>query len=703
MPGTQLDKIQKSGVEVSFEFDNDDTFSLKHSKDVFLLPLWRPKWAFNFIEAEQEFELLKEDDYTASLCCNLCCDADCAKCTCCGDENEEKSGDDKEQKSPRNKMRKAALSSAKKRSAHHEDDELGCCSILLSFNIFFNLHYALHIVFRLPMFYATLSLVQANSVLFRIARSVGVAMAVLFERVPIVYNLMIFISNPIFILITGLIGLLIYWLDVVTNALFFRPLVAIGLALDTGLRNSRVVEPITPNNGFKHWTESVFMDWAHAANYLVADPEGLELNSKVRDPIISPKQLLAAYSVLPPFISQTHAAEIFAPFFIQLVILWIVFWNLYIEDADEVNDTTNVRVLASAGAFLYYLIKASDSAGKFAYCVKGHSNNIFLTIDALSNVVFPYAIIPMATQVVLNSSGLEIVLNLLALDFVTTIDEELFDESVKARNNPPYCFVFRIKDLPSRRLGISRIPNAFETVLLIDVWTKKDIVEDIEGEEVTTTYWVKDKDTSQFQAKLREGEYLNQVKSLMNMENKTEANSWNACTRFAPAPKSPPSSTRKQHVDSKLNKKGGIVHAPEKMHIAVTGIPAGIGSDDIKEAIEGHSILKNLGKCSVSYLDPPRTKEDVDSTCAFKEPRGTATVFVEKPHLVPSVMGRYNHLTSKSEEVNITHPSFNKPVHVNVFPLVAAKEGRDGKEMPRLRSLFGTVLKSATNHHALTH
>jgi hypothetical protein len=131
-----------------------------------------------------------------------------------------------------------------------------------------------------------------------------------------------------------------------------------------------------------------------------------------------------------------------------LIILWIVFDALYVDNADpdDISDpTNNVRIMAALGSFLYYTRKAAESAGKFAMVARGHAGNLFLLLDWISNVLFPYFIIPMAVTVVMNASGLDIVLNLIALDFVTTIDEELFDEAVKLRVKPPYAFVFKVK------------------------------------------------------------------------------------------------------------------------------------------------------------------------------------------------------------------------------------------------------------------
>jgi len=87
----------------------------------------------------------------------------------------------------------------------------------------------------------------------------------------------------------------------------------------------------------------------------------------------------------------------------------------------------------ATGAFFYYAQKAFESAGKFTLICRGHTNNIFLMLDLVSNVIFPYFLLPLAVQIVLDSEGLDLVLNMIAIDFVTKIDEDLLDESVKFR------------------------------------------------------------------------------------------------------------------------------------------------------------------------------------------------------------------------------------------------------------------------------
>jgi len=63
-------------------------------------------------------------------------------------------------------------------------------------------------------------------------------------------------------------------------------------------------------------------DWAKAADVLINDPDDLDANGKFKDPIISPKLLLSAMSVLPNLTAQTVASEVLAPFLIQMIILW---------------------------------------------------------------------------------------------------------------------------------------------------------------------------------------------------------------------------------------------------------------------------------------------------------------------------------------------------------------------------------------------
>jgi len=199
---------------------------------------------------------------------------------------------------------------------------------------------------------------------------------------------------------------------------------------------------------------------------------------------------------------------------------------------------------------LYYLIKANESAGQFASLCKGHANNFFLGVDFLGNVGFAYLIIPMAVQVVLDSDGLDIVLNLIALDFVTEIDEELFDESVKSRCQGPYIFVFRLRDLPTRFLGIKNVGKGTEPTLVCDVYNKQKINEILDdGNSHETEYWVRDPDLSQWQATIdTEGEHIKQISQLM------ESSKWN--TRIV---------SRAPHSLSAARKRGRTINRDQSL------------------------------------------------------------------------------------------------------------------------------------------
>jgi len=104
-----------------------------------------------------------EDDYTGSLCCLFCCSQDCEKCYCCSSDETVK-----EEKLEQKKKRQR---SSKIDEFDKEPDKCQkCLTQFFSLNPFFNIHYFLHLVMNLPIFYISFTLIQTMAFLFRIVR-----------------------------------------------------------------------------------------------------------------------------------------------------------------------------------------------------------------------------------------------------------------------------------------------------------------------------------------------------------------------------------------------------------------------------------------------------------------------------------------------------------------------------------------------------
>ncbi|GAB5354796.1 hypothetical protein AAMO2058_000150100 [Amorphochlora amoebiformis] len=503
--------------------------------------------------------------------------------------------------------------------------------------------------------------------------------------------LSLFVS-PFFLTFTGVGGVIIYWSEIVINSMIFRPLIVCGIFLNVVQRNRPMVEPLVLNTEFRDWIENMFRDWAWAADSLKNDPDGIEGHGRLRDPIFSAKQTLSVLSLLPNLETQKNGSEIAAPFGIQVVVLWIVFKYLVLDNPEMEEEEYIVRELAALGAFLYYMFKATDSLGKFALLCRGHTNNLFLLIDFLGNVVFPYIIIPLAVQIVLISSGLDIVLNLIAIDFVTNIDEELFDESAKQRYKGPYCFVFSVRPVPKRFLGIWKQKTS-EHVLVVDVYRQADITERVKegGRGVlpidkVTKYWIKDTDLSQFQAKVRLGDRLNRILELKNISK------WNTQV----------SNTNGESKEEKRNTKRVKIDI-RAIHLRVTQIPVGVEIKDIRKAVDdlfegafGHY----LGS---SFLERATHSEE-NSCCDFKEIKGNASLFYSKPSSIPGVIARFQS-ENKSLLVNYSYKGNPHQARLEIFYIIPELEIQATKDIAELREVWAKVIgsnyQSAHQEHAL--
>ncbi len=689
---------------------------MKHAGDNFLIPLWRIKWAYNFIKSEEEFEDITLDQYADSVLCTYCCGRECDKCSCdwlccCRGNGNDDDNEDAKREDIGDSTADEAIELRKNATLKWQENESDCakgCNRIVTSNIFYMLHYGGHLAFRLPLYYVILCLQYITTVFQRVVRFCWI---VLYNKVSnckccgdvmtkVIQYIFVTSGSVTFLLITGPFAILLYWIDILANAIFFRPILAMGLALSIAMRNRRF-EPLQLDSKFRLWVEDVYPDWAWASSTMVSDPDGLELSSTMRNPIVSPKNLLSAFSMLPTLANQNLMSEVFGPFLIQLVILWIVFTNLYIEKADEIEDPgNNLRILAALGAFLYYTKKGYESAGKFAQIAKGHTGNIFLLLDASSNVLFPYFIIPMAVTVVLNSSGLDIVLNLLALDFVTTIDEELYEESIGQRIKMPYCFVFKVARLPVRTFGLFK-SDSDEYVLLIDVWEKVQVEERlIHGKDpITTEYWAKNEALSLFQAKLQQGPRLEEIKKLMKTVG------WNTC-RYARRVATPRASDRKtrrasQGEDAKdddmvASHAQTVTFDRTAMHLRVTDIPVGVKKSEIIAALEACPPFKSLGKCiGVSYLRPPKWGKAI-GRCqpSFKEQKGKASAFFEKPWNLPTAFAKFD--ADETCEVTIQIQDAKKPSVIKVHPLlpVTDEENSVFGDMVALKNFIEPVLEA---------
>eukprot|EP00466_Bigelowiella_natans_P002096 jgi/Bigna1/80250/fgenesh1_pg.69_\ len=345
---------------------------------------------------------------------------------------------------------------------------------------------------------------------------------------------------------------LVYFFDLLSNILLFRPIMAMGLATQVALRN-QVSEPVLLNHDLRAKIEEIFADWAWASNMLLDDPRGLDLGSTMRVPIIQPKLLLASFTMISPMVTQTLASETIIPFIMQLMIVWVIFWQLwYTTSGFEEGGYQPLNRCLATGAFFYYAQKAFESAGKFT----------------------------LICRVVLDSEGLDLVLNMIAIDFVTKIDEDLLDESVKFRCQPPYCFVFKVKFLPSRTMGLWKT-KALEPVLLVEVWSEKTVQEQIDPEKPP-----KDEDLSQFEAKLHDTKYLEIIaENIKRSETRRRARSRMARWRVK----------EKQEEFYKKRRR--------TMHLRLTNIPPGASKRHIMQALGDCEELKPLENRSTPLSD----------------------------------------------------------------------------------------------------
>jgi len=656
------------------------------------------------------FENIEEDDYIESLWCMLCCDKNCAKCVC----GREKAAneDEIELKTPRAKGDGYTI--------FGEREPTRCEKFIdrvLLLNPFYSIHYLLHLIFNLPVFFVSFTLVQLSAVTFRVARYLWLLMYDSLSRCKccgldwssVLSTLIIGSLSPLYVAISGMLGSMVYYADIIIHSLFFRPLISAGIFYNVLLRNSIQTEPIVLNSDFRGWVESVYREWAEAADILVNDPEDLDANSTFRNPIMSPKLLLTAFSVLPSIVTQKFGAEIIAPFLIQLIILWIVYTSLYEDEVDDdPSDSGLVRQLAAAGAFLYYLTKARASAGQFALLAKGHTANFFLFIDFVGNILFPYVIIPMAVQVVLTSDGIEIVLNLIALDFVTEIDEELFDESVKIRCQAPYCFRFKIRELPRRKFGILQLKER-ETVLLVDVYNKVKIKERLESDKkpVETEYWARDSDLSLFQAKLKPGPRLDAIKDAMTKSrwnrrasNESKTKSYGDMysdggeEKYAATDDKQKSRENEQKTNlSQEKRKNQAKLDTNQIHLRVYDIPDGVFEEDIKQAVENTESFKPLGRCvGISYLKKPLHWRDAGTRCRFKEIRGEASLWFENPGAIASCYAEFDVM----DQAIVARRKGKSDANLKVSLLLPTKDDdEDDGKMSEIRKLFqDTILKN---------
>eukprot|EP00467_Chlorarachnion_reptans_P004815 CAMPEP_0114522204 /NCGR_PEP_ID=MMETSP0109-20121206/20619_1 /TAXON_ID=29199 /ORGANISM="Chlorarachnion reptans, Strain CCCM449" /LENGTH=480 /DNA_ID=CAMNT_0001703409 /DNA_START=796 /DNA_END=2241 /DNA_ORIENTATION=- len=156
--------------------------------------------------------------------------------------------------------------------------------------------------------------------------------------------------------------------------------------------------------------------------------------------------------------------EVLGPFFFQLVVVWIVWRNVVFDPDIAIGGETSeqLRIFAALGAFFYYTNKASQSCETFLRIAKGHTSIIVLTVDFIANAILPYFIIPLAVFIVLDASGLDVVLNILAIEFVTEIDEQVFDDHSKERYGGPYVIVLKPRFLEKSVLGLWNDSKASE-------------------------------------------------------------------------------------------------------------------------------------------------------------------------------------------------------------------------------------------------
>jgi len=193
----------------------------------------------------------------------------------------------------------------------------------------------------------------------------------------------------------GVVGTVIYMIILLLQyPLFFlwthtfhRFFLSVGVWAKTLTRNLRFIvwcSDVAYDEEFKKRVQDAIISWANAAHiFLESDDDNVR--SRLRSSIASPEQIRRLFSwdevldALP---------DVIVLFGFQTLILFII-TDQAIKDKEDKTDAAS-RYLAVAFAIVYYLQKASKSAGRFAKVCLGHTSSLLLTIDFVSNVIYPY-------------------------------------------------------------------------------------------------------------------------------------------------------------------------------------------------------------------------------------------------------------------------------------------------------------------------
>lgn len=723
--------MARLGVEVRGEYDNDKHNSLTSLPDVFEVPIWSPTWANKILSTEAAFKSISKEEYTDSLICTACCGSDCTKFSCdwlCGDGGEDEksvaekysvSGPDdirmktmRSVESPPPRSPAAPVSPMSPRVSRTESSTRAreqfrrikmaalrtrnkakdWCARMQKISCVYSLVHLFHVVLRLPLFHASIALAAFVSVFFRFARRSIMVLGKLLLRCNVcgtgtmLHTMFLgfvrLVLTPMYLTITAPVGIVMHWSDILVGQLIFRPLIALGRTAFVAARNNRG-EPLSLRREVLFDMEQRFEDWAWGAVQMVDDPDELELFSQSRVTVMNPTLLLTSYSIVASITVIKGFAEMLGPFLLQTVVLYIVTTSL--ADGEDVDgENRRVRQLAAFGAFVYYLAQASESAGKFCIICRSHVNNAYLFIDFVSNVVYIYIIVPLAVNVVLNSEGIDIVFNLLALEFVCQIDESLFDEASKFLYQGPYAFHFHIKDIPRYVGGIACPTGDVDPTVVVEVYYREEtcaIFRPGQG-PVPINHWCISHSTSKFSADVKthgnSGIVLDMIKR----------HQWYQDTPRADAKGGSSAGPDSKESKAERSKSRVVKQAdPNHLHLSIDDIPPWIGQTTLIEAIQSSRSLSRLGKVILLAF---KVDQDALGRAPVSQSSRKAFAFFERPDDVPEAF--YALDGNPDDEVTVIHRGRVRPLRISLC--VPFDRGNVAGRFKPLENIFRRSLRS---------
>mmetsp|Transcript_23001 Transcript_23001/g.36948 ORF Transcript_23001/g.36948 Transcript_23001/m.36948 type:complete len:624 (-) Transcript_23001:215-2086(-) len=319
-----------------------------------------------------------------------------------------------------------------------------------------------------------------------------------------------------------------FWMGVFADKLIFIPILSLTVFVKAVYENV-VVEPFEYERKSFMKIGNILERWAWGADQLKNDPDGIEADSQTRISLMHIDTTLRSFSAVLTNTEVIGYAESLLPFFVETMLLYIVYIYQDLDFKYEDSRDGQIRFASAIAASIYYTVKAAESTKKFTQIAKGHVTNLTLFVDFLTNVVYAYIIIPLACAVVLTSEEIDIVLNLLALEFVTIIDEELFENTAKERYRGPYCVVVKVRQQPLRLFGLCsneeimcKQTDDLNPVdpwsFVFDVYERNDIkYESAIGENKKTedrSYWIKNSDLCSTSFQITPSDDLRKAKTL---------------------------------------------------------------------------------------------------------------------------------------------------------------------------------------------